>query len=393
MSGPPLLLVEALATRNDSGLGRLARLIVDGLAGLAGGVEGVGGVDIRVLLPEGGTYRPGSHCRTIPVNAKPFRLWSQVAFPLIIRRLRPTAVLCLGQTLPRWRPASRYALMVPDAGPLEDLGIPASSHDAYNRRWLRAMPARADRLLTIGGFSRDRLSRLLGIPPERISVVKPIDRGGNAGHGAASPPRAASTGPAGPRGDRGASARAVPSGPYFLAVGNVEPRKNFPGLIAAYARLRNRRADAPPLYIVGHKAWGYAEAEAAARAHGVDGSVVFTGFVDDAAREALIAGCTLFVSSSLYEGWGLPLFEALSLGRPAIYHGGTSQDEFAEGFALKADCADPEALSRAMESLWLRPDERARLESALARGFGAVRDYDLGGALRDALGPLLSRGA
>jgi len=188
-------------------------------------------------------------------------------------------------------------------------------------------------------------------------------------------------------------ARAVPAGPYFLAVGNVEPRKNFPGLIAAYARLRSRHPGAPPLYIAGHKAWGYAEAAAAARAHGVEGSVIFTGFVDEAAREALVAGCTLFVSSSLYEGWGLPLFEALSLGRPAIYHGGTSQDEFAEGFALKADCADPEALGRAMESLWLRPEERARLEASLARGFGAVRDYDLEGALRDALRPLPSRPA
>ena len=383
MDGPPLLLVEALATRNDSGLGRLARLIVDGLAGLSGEA------DIRVILPEGGSYRPGPHCRPIPVHARPFRLWSQVAFPLIIRSLRPTAVLCLGQTLPRWRPAARYALMVPDAGPLEDLGIPASSHDAYNRRWLRAMPAKADRLLTIGAFSRDRLSRLLGIPPERISVVKPIDRGWTAGPGAA-PPQASVPGPKESGHAREPSVPEVPSGPYFLAVGNVEPRKNFPGLIAAYARLRGRRADAPPLYIVGHKAWGYAEAEAAARAHGVEGSVRFTGFVDDAAREALIAGCTLFVSSSLYEGWGLPLFEALSLGRPAIYHGGTSQDEFAEGFALKADCADPEALCRAMETLWLQPGERARLEAALARGFGAVRDYDLEGALRDALRPLLS---
>lgn len=376
MDGPPLLLVEALATRNDSGLGRLARLIVDGLAGLAGEA------DIRVLLPAGGAYRPGPHCRALSVDARPFRLWCQIAFPAIIRRLRPAAVLCLGQTLPRWRPAARYALMVPDAGPLENLGFRASRHDAYNRRWLRSMPARADRLLTIGGFSRDRLSRLLGIPPERISVVKPIRRGEDAGLRARLPAPD-------PGGARNSPARPRPRGPYFLSVGNVEPRKNFPGLIAAYARLRERRPDAPPLYIVGHKAWGYAEAEAAARSLGVEESVIFTGFVGDAEREALVAGCTLFVSSSLYEGWGLPLFEALSLGRPAIYHRGTSQDEFAAGFALAADCSDPESLCRAMETLWRDAGERARLEAALARGFGTVRDYDLEGALRDVLRPLL----
>lgn len=375
MDGPPLLLVEALATRNDSGLGRLARLIVDGLAGLAGEA------DIRVLLPRGGAYRPGPHCRTIQVDAKPFRLWTQFSFPWTIRRLRPAAVLCLGQTLPRWRPASRYALMIPDAGPLEDLGLRASNHDGHNRRWLRAMPAKADRILTIGSFSRDRLSTLLGIPAERIGIVKPIRPRG---------PGAAAAGSGDGKGRGGLTGEAAVRGPYFLAMGNVEPRKNFPGLIAAYARLRARHPDAPPLYIVGHRAWGFAEAEAAARSHGVADAVIFTGFVAESQREALIAGCSVFISSSLYEGWGLPLFEALAAGRPAIYHGGTSQDEFAEGFALKADCSDPGALCLALEKLWREPSERARLEAALSRGFGSVLDYDLEGALRDQLLPLLA---
>lgn len=365
MDGRPLLLVEALATRNDSGLGRLARLVVDGLQGLAGEA------DIRVILPRGGSYRPGPDCRVITVEPRPFRLWSQVAFPLTIRRLRPAAVLCLGQTLPRWRPRSRYALMIPDAGPLEDLGRRTSSHDEYNRRWLRAMPARADRILTIGRFSRDRLSALLGIPPDRISIVKPIGR-----KGAAAPHAAAGS--------------AVPRGPYFLSVGNIEPRKNVPGLIEAYARFRSRHPGGPPLYIAGHRAWGFAAAEAAARAHGVADAVIFTGFVSEAEREALIAGCAVFISGSLYEGWGLPLFEALAMGRPAIFHAGTSQDEFAAGFALATDCADAEALSRAMERLWVDPGERARLQAALAQGFGKVLDYDLEGALRDALRPLLA---
>src|SRR5688572_11435880 len=101
MHGRPLLLVEALATRNDSGLGRLARLVVDGLAGLAGDA------DIRVILPRSGTYLPGAHCRPLLVGARPFRLWTQAAFPLLIARHRPRAVLCLGQTLPRYRPPAR----------------------------------------------------------------------------------------------------------------------------------------------------------------------------------------------------------------------------------------------------------------------------------------------
>lgn len=377
MNGLPLLLVEALATRNDSGLGRLARLVVDGLQGLVGDAE------IRVILSRSGTYRPGFPCITLPVGAKPFRLWSQAALPWMISRMRPRVVLCLGQTLPLWRPASRYALLIPDAGPLEDLGRPASSHDDYNRRWLTRMPAKADRILTIGQFSKERLMHLLGLPGERISIVKPIRRN------------------AAPRPQERSSRVFPPRGSYLLAVGNVEPRKNFPGLIAAYSLLRSRQLDwsrlsdrsrpeIPPLYIVGHKAWGYAEAADAARRHGVADQVHFTGFVSEGERETFLSGCAMFISSSLYEGWGLPLFEALTLGKPSIYHRGSSQEEFASGFALSVDCSDAAALAQAMERLLTDGGERARLEAALARDFGKVLDYDLEGALRQALLPLLT---
>jgi glycosyltransferase involved in cell wall biosynthesis len=212
---------------------------------------------------------------------------------------------------------------------------------------------------------------LLGIPPDRVKVVMPIR------------PRALPASPA-PAGGR------HPDGDYFLSLGNVEPRKNYPGLVAAYAALKSRRPDAPPLYIAGHKAWGTSEAETAIALHGLSGSVFLTDYLPEADRAAYLAHCSVYVSSSLYEGWGLPLFEALAQGKPAIYHAGTSQDEFARGFAVAADCSDAESLSRAMEQLWMDARERERLGSALAAGFGRFLDYDVEGALRAALAPLLS---
>lgn len=361
----PLLIVEALATRNDSGLGAMARLFVDGLRGLAEEA------DILVLLPEGGGYRPGPHCRVLEVRPRPWRLWAEIAFPLLLARLRPAAVLCLGQSLPRFRPRARYAVAIPDAGPLEDLGRPASSHDAYNRRWLRRRAPSADRILAISAFTRSRLHDLLGYPADRIDVVLPIR------------PRGL------PEGRPAPGTGTHPPGDYFLSLGNVEPRKNYPGLIAAYAALRARRPDAPPLYIAGHAAWGRAEAEAAVEAHGLRDRVHFTGYLPDADRQAYLAHCRAYVSSSLYEGWGLPLFEALAMGKPAVYHAGTSQEEFARGLALAVDCRDPQALARALETLWIDTAERDRLRAALAAGFPRLLEYDLDGALRAALAPLL----
>lgn len=241
------------------------------------------------------------------------------------------------------------------------------------------MPPKADAILTIGRFSKERLSALLGLPEGRIHVVRPIGPFRPAPSGASAPASASSPDP-----------RVPPPGTYVLAVGNVEPRKNYPTLIEAYAASLGRLDPAPPLYIVGNKAWGFREAEEAARRHGVEGRVRFTGFLPDDVLDAFLRGCAFFVSSSLYEGWGLPLFEALSRGKAALYHKGSSQEEFAAGMALDVDCADAGALARALERLWTDAGERRRLEHAVARDFGRVMDYDLRGALRSALLPLLA---
>jgi glycosyltransferase involved in cell wall biosynthesis len=360
----PLLLVEALATRNDSGLGAMARLFVDGLRGLAGDAE------ILAILPKGGAYRPGPHCRIIEADPRPWRAWVELVFPLLLARHRPAAVLCLGQTLPRIRPRARYAVAVPDAGPLENLGWATSSHDGFNRRWLRYRAPQADRLIAISAFTKSRLETLLEFPGERIDIVLPIRPRGLP----------ESRPPPGPG--------SHPAGEYFLTLGNVEPRKNHPGLIAAYRLLLARRPDAPPLFIAGHAAWG--REEAAAAAQGLEGRVHFTGYLSDADRLAYLTHCTAYVSASRYEGWGLPLFEALAGGIPSAYHAGTSQDEFARGLALGVDCGDAQALSLAMESLWSDAAERERLRAALAAGFPRLLEYDLEGALRSALSPLLN---
>jgi glycosyltransferase involved in cell wall biosynthesis len=367
--GKPVLLVEALASRNDSGLGNMVRLYVDGLRSLAQSV------DIRLILPAGVAYRPAFPCEIISVEPKPLRFWIHVAFPLLIRRHRPAAVFCLGQNLPRWRPSARYALAVPDAGPLEDLGWATSSHDPYNRRWLKRMAPKADAIITLSQFTKSRLSSLLGIPGSRIHVVRPVRPPGLAGV-------------AGPV-DGPAVAR-HPQGEYFLALGNLEPRKNFPGLVAAYAELKRRRPDAPPLYIAGHKAWGSDAVETAIAQHGLGGHVRLPGYISDPDRRAYLAHCLAFISSSRYEGWGLPLFEALSEGKPSVYHAGSSQEEFAKGMALAVDCGDTLALAGSMETLWTDGSVRGRLEDAMRRGFGAQMDYDLEGALERALTPLIS---
>lgn len=365
------LVIEALGARNDSGLGKLVRLILENLSELSETVE------IIVILPINCKANVSSNCKTVFVNPRPMRFWMHCIFPFWIFKIKPDAVLCLGWTLPWLRPKARYGLMLADVGPLEKLDMVASSQDRANRKWLLKYPRYADVFYTISDFSKQRISHLLSVPLDSIHVIKPIQEISITIKSAINLSATQKT--------RNSYSTSIPKGPYFLAIGNVEPRKNFAGLIRAYAQLKASYLDAPPLYIVGHKAWGYLEAEAAAVRSGVSNSVFFTDYLADESRNQYLKNCTLFVSSSLYEGFGLPLFEALNSGIPSIYHIGSCQEEFANGIAFAVDCTDQKKLSQAMTEMWLDQTTRLKYLNAMRTKFPEILNYDFNGILTQTL--------
>jgi glycosyltransferase involved in cell wall biosynthesis len=104
--------------------------------------------------------------------------------------------------------------------------------------------------------------------------------------------------------------------PYLLSVGTVQPRKNYQMLIQAFAAVA---ADWPhTLAIAGGKGWLYEEMLAEVDRQNLTGRVRFIGFVDDADLPALYTGADLFLFPSLYEGFGLPLLEAMACGVPVL---------------------------------------------------------------------------
>jgi glycosyltransferase involved in cell wall biosynthesis len=151
---------------------------------------------------------------------------------------------------------------------------------------------------------------------------------------------------------------------YILFVGTLEPRKNLKTLLQAFALLLDEKPqDDPKLVVAGGKGWGHVGMLETTQALGLRDHVLFTGFVDDDDLPGLYRGASLFVYPSLYEGFGLPVLEAMACGVPVITSNRSSLPEVAGDAALLVDPSQPEALAAAMASILNDGELRQALRS------------------------------
>ena len=209
----------------------------------------------------------------------------------------------------------------------------------YARTLLLPVLRAATRILVVSDFTRREVVELAGVPEERVRV---------AHHGR--PPAFTPDGDAAP-------------GDYALAVGTLEPRKNLPAAVEAA-----RRAGVE-LRVVGARGWGGVDVRG-------DG-VRWLGFVPDDELARLYRGARCLVYPSRYEGFGLPVLEAMSCGTPVVTAAGTAMEEVADGAAVLVDGGDPEALAAGMAEADERREELCRLGLERARAFSWQRAADV----------------
>ncbi len=230
---------------------------------------------------------------------------------------------------------------------------------APNRLYLRAMTRlsvrKAARVIAVSAYTRDELTRTWAVPREKIAVVpNGLDR-------AFHPTDAASV--AEFRRRRGLPER------FILSVGTLEPRKNQARLVQAYAAARRRDVK---LVLVGGKGWCYHEVFAQVERWGLSHDVLFPGFVPMEELPWWYRAAEIFVYPSLYEGFGLPVLEAMASGTPVVASAASSLPEVAGDAALLIDPYDVEAMTQAM--VRLLDDEVLRAELA-ARGLRRAATY------------------
>jgi glycosyltransferase involved in cell wall biosynthesis len=164
-----------------------------------------------------------------------------------------------------------------------------------------------------------------------------------------------SSGPA----DAATLARHGIEGPYVLALGTLEPRKNLPRLLEAFGGLPADLRDRFRLVAAGLRGWAAGETEAALRALG--DRVVVPGYVPDADLPALYRGATLFCYPSLHEGFGLPVLEAMQCGVPVLTSSVSSLPEVGGEAVAYVEPFDVGHIRSQLERLLRDPGERQRL--------------------------------
>jgi alpha-1,3-rhamnosyl/mannosyltransferase len=218
---------------------------------------------------------------------------------------------------------------------------------------------RADHLVTDSAFVRDELLQLFKLPAARVTAV-PL------GVDASFRPR--------PEGElQAVMARyGLRAGAYLLSVGTIEPRKNLAALLRAYRRLDPAQRRQYPLVIAGAYGWNSGPLMEQVEQMRGAGELIYLDYVPEPDLPALYAGAAAFCYLSFYEGFGLPVLEAMASGVPVICASGSALDELCAG---SAEQADPEDDNGILASLQKALDDPAWRSLARERGLARAATF------------------
>lgn len=272
--------------------------------------------------------------------------WEQLRLP---RLLRPHEVL--------WSPANsgplraaRHVVTIHDVSVLEHPEWFSRRFGWWHRTLLPPLVRRARAVITVSAFSKARLVDCLGVPEERIVAIP------NGVDATFQPIDAAERLPV--------LRRYRLHRPYILTVGSLEPRKNLVRLCEAWRRIAPGHPGID-LVIAGRAGPSFRHIRAIDRA---GSRIRLLGAISDADLPSLYSGALVFAWPSLYEGFGLPVLEAMACGVPVVTSAGSALPEVAGEAGLLVDPTCVDAIAGALDHLIRDPSARARhRELGLAR--------------------------
>ena len=310
----------------------------------------------------------------LELRVMPFpRLWTHLRLSWEMARQPPDVLFVPAHVLPLVHPH-------PSVVTVHDLGYLyyPRAHRLLDRLYLdlstRYNARAASRIIAISQATKDDLVQHYGTEPDKITVIhsgcdetmQPVEDEAIV--------------------ERVKARYGIP-GDYVLHVGTLQPRKNLGRLLEAYALARKqaKRGETPCLVIAGSKGWLYDQIFQKVKRLGLEAEVIFPGYVSQDDLPALLSGARLFVFPSLYEGFGLPVLEAMACGTPVLCSNVSSLPEVAGDAALLVDPLDVKSMAEAMNRLLQDEGLRSQL---VERGYRRVRQFSWERCARETLAVL-----
>lgn len=304
---------------------------------------------IYTRLTEGWERRQDTRIVTtrLPTHGRGARIaWEQAVWPLQARRDGLSLMHSMAFAMPRLAPCP-VVVTIYDLSFIEN----PEAYPAAQRRYLENETAHscqhAARLVAISESGRRDIHRIYGVPLERIDVVTP-------GVSEAYEPLPASQVAA------FRQRKELPQS-FILHVGTLQPRKNIPTLLEAVARLSRPEV---PLVLVGGKGWIYEDIFARVEALGLTGQVRFAGYVEDAELPLWYNAAAVMAFPSLYEGFGMPVADALACGTPVVAAATSSLPEAGGDVALYFEPRDANELTERLRQALDDPAVRHKARTA-----------------------------
>lgn len=318
-----------------SGVGYYTKYLADGLTRVIGTQEDVSRVQLLLL-----NHHRSDGCGTLPYANRwlfPIKpVWFHFCLPRAVRDLRLDLVHFPNYVVPlRWK--RPYVLTVHDLSLLRDPKWHPHSRRLILGNLVERSARRADLVLCVSSSVKEDIVKRLGVDPSRVRVtpLAPAEHFKQA-----------------PRERVTATQRkyGLPS-EYLLYVGNIEPRKNLQRLVSAWESLGSDGSCELPLVLVGRPAWLYQETLRAIRTSRRSSRIYLTGYVAEEDLPALYSGALLFVYPSLFEGFGLPVLEAMACGVPVLASDIKPFREISGKAAWLTDPTDTGALTEGLRTL------------------------------------------
>ncbi|MGQ9503000.1 MAG: glycosyltransferase family 4 protein [Anaerolineae bacterium] len=305
----------------------------------------------------------GLEAKRWTVRIIPFpRLWTHVRLNWELRRHPPDLLFIPAHVMP-------IACPVPTVVTVHDLGYLyyPETHRAFDRWYLHWSTHRHVRLAAYvvadSEATREDLDRHYGADPSRIRVIYP---GYDETLRRVEDPQLVTA----------AKARYHIQGDYLLYLGTLQPRKNLSRLIEAFARADLPWGPSEPggfqLVLAGKKGWGYNTLLRLVNHMGLQNRVIFPGYVTPEDKAALLSGAKALVFPSLYEGFGMPVLEAMVCGVPVLTSRVSSLPEVAGDAAVLVDPLDIDSIAAGLRQIVYQPE---LCHTLVERGYRQARKF------------------